>query len=154
MLGKEALKEHNRNFWKTFHHRMRETRSRNGKGINWLQYPTNLKNLYVRLEATKNSASFYVDLQWKDEGIRSIVYEQMTELKAVMTESMKDPGEWLESFYDAEGQEISRIRWTLPGVNYYKELDHSKIYDFLEEKLRGFDEFYQEYKEILILLVQ
>ena len=154
MLGKDELKDHNRSFWKAFHQRMREIRSTNGKGINWLQYPTNLKHLYVRLDANKNSATFSIDIQWKDDDIRAIVYEQMTELKVVMIDKMKDPGEWFESFFNSEGQEISRIQWTLKGVNYHKDSDHLKIYDFLEEKLRGFDEFYQEYKEILILLVQ
>lgn len=153
MLSREAQKEHNKVFWQAFLKRMRKYPSSNGRQINWLSYPTDLKHLYLRLHAEKSKASLSLDLQWKDPEIRQLIWEQMQELRVVMENSVGEPGEWIESHVMPEGHEISRIQWVLNEVNYYVEKDHEKIYSFLEEKLLGFDEFYQEFKEILLLLV-
>ena len=154
MLTKEELHDHNRNFWKILHQRMREHKSTGASSVNWLKYPTRLKHVYLRLEADKKRAALCFDIQIKNEGIRAILWEQMTELKVVLTNTMECEANWLESTYNSEGQEIARIEWELIGVNYFLDRDLPKIHDFLEEKLLKFDIFYQEYNEILILLMQ
>lgn len=154
MLKREELREHNKAFWKAFHQRMRKRNSSNGKGINWLQYPTNLKDVYVRLEASKSHCAVCIDIQTKDDGIRALLWEQMTELRAVLIAEMSDEGTWSEEHLNEAGQPTCRISWTLKQVNYFNPEDHETIYNFLEKNLVGFDKFYQEYKEILILLMQ
>ena len=49
---------------------------------------------------------------------------------------------------------VSRIFWELTDVNFYAAKDHEKIKDFLKQKLIDFDAFYQEFKEILIILAE
>ena len=106
------------------------------------------------MEVNKNSASLNYDIQFKDADIKAIVWEQLTEMKNIMETTMGIKADWQESYFNPTGQEFGRIQWKLDGVNYFKSSDHEKIYNFLQDTLVRFDEFYQEYKEIVINLVQ
>src|SRR5690606_12195426 len=95
------------------------------------------------------------DIQAKDEGVRAIIWEQMGELKNVLTNAMNgDSGEWIEQTYNPIVGDFSRIQWKLDGVNYNNPSDKEKIFSFFKEKLLGFDEFYNDFSEILILLAK
>lgn len=155
MLSKEELKEKKLEFWNSFRLRMSKIRSTNGRKMNWLNYPTDIKNIYVRLDVTKQFASLSFDIQHKDEGIRSIIWEQMYELKKVLTDSMNgDEGEWIEHGFNENISDFCRIQWKLENVSFYNENDREKIYTFFQEKLIQFDDFYQQFKDILILLIK
>ncbi|HLU86620.1 MAG TPA: DUF4268 domain-containing protein [Taishania sp.] len=153
MLSKEQQKEKNSIFWGGFKEAIRKNMSVTGRRVNWLNYPTEAKELYVRLAADSRSCSFNFDIQCKDDGVREVIWEQMGELKAVLLAEMKDEGDWIENFYTPEGLTISRISWSRTDLNYFKEEDIPQIYAFLKEKSLAFDRFYQEYKDILIQLL-
>jgi hypothetical protein len=154
MLSKEARKEHNEKFWSNFKKEMRLNKSSNGRAINWLNYPSDVKDVYIRLEADSKGARLCLDIQPKDDGIRSILWEQMGELKTVM-ESIVGPADGWEEFHHYIGDRaVSRIYWEMKGINYYRPEDNDALLNFFKEKLIRFDEFYQEFKEILVLLAQ
>lgn len=131
---------------------MRKIPSSNGKGVNWVNYPSDVKDVYIRLQADTNCARLCFDIQPKDEGIRSILWEQMTELRAVMEAEMGKATSWNEFDSVFNNRNVSRIYWELSDVNYVIADDQLKMKAFLKEKLLQFDTFYQEFKEILILL--
>lgn len=153
MLSKEEYKAHNFKFWNDFQALMRKEKSSNGKKINWLNYPSDVKNVFIRLEADTKSTKLCIDIQPKDDSIRSIIYEQMTELQNIMEIICEEKAIWEEHYQNNNNQTISRIYWELKNVNFIKNEDIPLIYDFLRERLIKFDEFYQEFKEILIALV-
>jgi hypothetical protein len=153
MLPKHEQKIKNELFWGDFKALMKKHMSSNGRRINWLNYPTETKELYLRLHADGKSCAMFFDIQSKDQGVRAIVWEQMGELKAVLRNEMIDEGEWIELLETPDGRIISRIKWERTDLNYYKEEDVPLIYDFLREKIRAFDLFYQEYKDILLHLL-
>ena len=154
MLSREAHKERNLAFWNAFKKRMRKHTSSDGRGINWLNYPTGVKQLYVRLDVDGKGTRFCIDLQPKDEDIRSIVWEQLTELKHVMENEMGEATAWSEHHHRISKRMVSRIYWEDTGLSFYRDEDFPKMEAFLEEKLLGFDRFYQEFKEILLTLVE
>lgn len=154
MLTREEKKLRNHLFWDEFRKYMSKEKSVNGRRMNWLNYPTDVKNVYVRLIVDSDSAKVCFDIQPKDDGIRAIIWEQMTELKKVLSDSMKQDAEWFENFHDKDGRLISRIVWTKENVNFYNEDDKEAIFEFLKNRLKEFDEFYQEFKEILISLTK
>ncbi|MCO5260988.1 MAG: DUF4268 domain-containing protein [Crocinitomicaceae bacterium] len=153
MLSKEELREKNIAFWGGFKAQFKKVNSCCNKRINWLSYPTGSKELFVRLQADSRSCSLNFDIQCKDDGVREVVWEQMNELKVVLSEIMEDEGDWIENYTMPEGFTISRIRWEQPELNYYNKEDVAKMYDFLKNKLIAFDEFYQEYNDILLNLL-
>lgn len=154
MLNKGELKERNIQFWSDFKEYMRPAISSNGRRINWLSYPTGVKFLYLRMECDKVGARLNFDIQAKDPAIREIVWEQMEELKKVLTDSMGDSGEWIFDFSTPDVESFCRITWELKNVNFFVEADHPEIFKFLKEKIIAFDEFYQNYKDILIQLIK
>jgi len=152
MLTREQLKEKNILFWTEFRKYMNKVRSSNGRKMNWLNYPSDVKNVYIRLQADGQGARLCLDIQPKDEGIREIVWEQMTELKKVLESSMSYPTVWIEKMSSEDGRIFSRIMWENTNYNFYKDEDQEVIFEFLKNRLVEFDEFYQEFKEILISL--
>jgi hypothetical protein len=67
---------------------------------------------------------------------------------------MKHPTKWDDSFLTEEGIKIGRISWQLENVNFYNDDDWPIIHQFFKDRLIEFDAFYQEFKDILISLVE
>jgi len=154
MFSKEEQKELTRSFWTKFKEQAGVIKGVNGKRINWVNYPTHLKQLFVRLHADTEIARFSIDVQTKDDGIRLLIWEQMIELKKVLENEMISPGVWAETAHNIAGQTISRISWTLEDVNMYEKEEQQKIFEFFIPLLVGFDRFYSTYDEVLIGLVR
>lgn len=153
MLSKEERKALNTDFWEGFRKDMRQFKSSNGRGINWINYPSDVQDIYIRLLADHNGARLCIDIQPKDDSIRSILWEQLTELRVVM-EGEVGEAIWNEFDRVLHGRNVSRVYWEITDANIYKEDGQVRMKDFLREKLIHFDTFYQEYKEILILLAE
>lgn len=153
MLSKEERKQLNIDFWGQFKSEMRNIRSSNGKKMNWINYPTDVKNTYLRVVTESNGVSLCFDIQFKDQGIQSIVWEQLMELRKVLESEMEYPTLWEGNKISSNGLNIGRISWTLSDVNYYDKSQWDKIIEFLKQRMIEFDHFYQEFKEILITLV-
>lgn len=153
MFSKEELRERKTLFWEGLKTRMQHHRSANGKRMNWINYKTGIKFLFVRLDVNSKRAIFALDLQPKDEGVREIFWEQLHELKMVL-ESEMGPGNWNDDFEIKYGLSVARISWELPGVNMFKKEDTDKIYAFFQEKLIAFDSFYTDFDEILLTLAK
>lgn len=152
MFSKEESKQLNYNFWNGFHEYMSKIRSTNGRKINWLNYPSDVKTIFIRLEVDSKGARLCFDIQHKDDSIRAILWEQMTELKMVMEETTIEKPQWIENHFYLNEKYISRIVWENSTLNFYNSDDKEKIYSYLKERLIRFDRFYQEYKEIVIAL--
>jgi hypothetical protein len=154
MLSKEERKERNEKFWSAFKEVMRKTMSSNGRRVNWATYPTEIKDIYLRLICDGKLTAMCLDIQFKDASVREIVWEQLGELKSVMESSMKQKGVWIEDHQTLEKLTINRIQWELVDRNFYNDEDWPEIHAFFKSRLIEFDSFYQEFKDILILLVE
>lgn len=154
MLSKEAKKEWNIHFWNGLKNEMKCIPSFNGRRINWLTYPTDIKHVFLRLVCDNDFVSLQFDIQLKDEGIRAIFWEQMEELRLLINSKMNYPSAWVQGIKTPEGLLIDQISWRLENTNYLLEENWQSIYDFFKSRLIAFDEFYQEFKEILINLLK
>ena len=154
MLSKEQRKERNTAFWNGFRKFMKPYRSSNGSRMNWISYPSDVKDIYIRMEVDNIGARLCMDIQPKDDGVRSVLYEQMTELKKVLESEMSWETSWIEKYHTKEGHVISRICWQVDGLDFYRDEDWPQIMEFLKARLVEFDSFYQEFKDILIALAE
>lgn len=153
MLSKEELRLKNTAFWTDFRKYMNKVRSSSGRRMNWLSYPSDVKHIYIRMQADDKGARLCMDLQPKSESVREILWEQMTELKKVLENSMRHETIWIEKTTVEDGRTFSRIMWEDKNLNFYKEEDKEAIFEFLKKRILEFDEFYYEFKEILISLM-
>lgn len=154
MFSKEERKEKNTAFWKAFKDFSKKHQSTEGRRVNWVNYPTFVKPLYIRLHTDQNTARFSIEIQDKDDGIRNLIWEQFTELKKVLEAEMPSEGKWKINAENTANQEVGRIYWEIKGVNMYNLGDHKKIFNFLMNHLLGFDRFYAVYKEVIIGLIR
>jgi hypothetical protein len=154
MLTKEQRKELNTRFWSGFKQFMRSEKSASGRRISWVSYPSDVKYIFIRMEADQHNTRLCIDIQSKDEAIRAIIWEQMTELKKVLENEMDWDTVWQETYTNTEGMQLSRIKWEKEGLNFYNEENWPEIMAFLKSRLVEFDRFYQEYKDILIALAE
>ena len=69
MLPKADKKERNELFWAGFKEVMRRRMSSSGKRINWINYPTQVKNTYLRLICDGKLTALCYDIQFKDPAI-------------------------------------------------------------------------------------
>lgn len=152
MLTREEKRQRNTEFWADFRKYMNKYKSSNQRRINWVNYPSDVKGIHIRLQADSKAARLCFDIQVKNEGIREIIWEQMTELKKVMESTIHYETIWLEKNQNDDGLIYSRIMWEKKGLNFFEDNDKEAIFEFFKERLIEFDEFYQEFKEILISL--
>ena len=154
MLSKEERSALNHLFWSDFRKTMRNTPSSSKKRVNWLNYPTNLKHTYLRLIFNSNEASLCYDVQFRDQDIRTLFWEQLLELKTLVESSMKYPTIWLEDYENKEGLCMSRVKWETKEYSLYNKEDWKGAQLYFKERLVEFDLFYQEYKDVLIHLIK
>ncbi len=153
MFSKEERKAIHGAYWKKFKSHISRHKSLSGRRVNWINYPTGLKQIYVRLHADNKGARFSIDIQAKDEEIRLLIWEQFFELKKVLHDSMPSEGVWEKRAMNDAGDPIHRIRWTIQDVNMYHPEDESRIFEFFKNHLLGFDLFYTTYKDVLFGLL-
>lgn len=152
MYTKEELRQLRTDFWNQFKVKMQKVRSSNGRRMNWLAYPSEVKDIYIRIDADGKGARLTFDIQGKDEGVRQILWEQLQELKVVLESEMGPEGVWIERASSSSVSEFNRIIWERNDLNFFKQEDHPEIQRFLADRLIHFDAFYQEFKDILINL--
>lgn len=152
MLSKEELKEKKLRFWDELKKELGKEKSASGKRINWLSYPTEIKNIYLRLNVTKKEVELNFDIQFKDQAVREVFWEQMHELKNVLEQEIGIDGIWIENCYSEAVPIFSRIQWRKENLNYLNESDKQEIFYFFKTKMIAFDNFYQNFKEILFFL--
>lgn len=149
MFSKEERKAVHTEFWKGFKSFGSKHKNAEGKRLNWLRYPTRIKQIYLRLHADNRIARISIEIQDKDEGIRELIWDQFQELKTVLDKEMPTQGVWDKNAFNAANQPIYRIYWQLNNVNMYKKQDKETIYTFFIEHLKGFDRFFIDFKEVL-----
>lgn len=154
MLSKEEKSKLNHQFWGEFKSLMKGKTSAANTRVNWLSYPTHLKNTYLRLVFNNKEASICYDIQFRDEEIRSLFWEQLLELRNLIDSSLRSPTQWIQDIETPEGLTISRLKWHAPGLVISNKKDWKKAQTFFKERLIEFDAFYQEYQDILINLIK
>lgn len=154
MFSKEEKSALNHSFWKEFKDGMKKSSSQVQRRVNWLHYPTHLKYTYLRLVFDQHEAAVCYDIQFKDEEIRFLFWDQLIELKTLINQSMGVSTIWIQNLEIHNGLMISRLKWQDPSLCIHCKKDWKKAQLFFKERLLEFDVFYQEYKEILINLIK
>ncbi len=147
MFTKEEKKKFKTDFWTSFGIYMRKHNAKLGR-VSWVNYRTHIKDMYFRLDITTKDAIVSVDFQHKDDGIRSLFYEQLLELKTVLQSSIGDDWKWEEVSFNEFNQPVSKVYIVLENVSIYNKDDWQKTFRFYEEKMLGLHGFWIDFKEI------
>ncbi|MEZ4924034.1 MAG: DUF4268 domain-containing protein [Crocinitomicaceae bacterium] len=147
MLSKEEVKELRIEFWDRLGKQMEKVRNPHGSKVNWMSYNTGVRHLYFRMEADEKGARLCIDLQFNDDGIREIFYEQFQEFENILNTTFKGL-KWYANFDHWNGKKISRIAIEKEDCNYLNRNDWDKMHLFLKVNFKKLDEFWDEFGEV------
>ena len=148
MYGKEEAQKLRKEFWTTFGVYMQKHRPLLGNKTRWVNYRTGIRHMYFRLKADNKTAAVSIELQHKDEEIRQLYWEQLCELKTLLTASLPDEYIWDEKQYNDAGMPVSVVYSQIKNVNIYDKNTWKEIFSFFERNMLALDEFWYEFKPI------
>jgi len=147
MYSKDEKKKYTADFWNSFGFYMKKYNVDFGR-IRWVNYRTNVKDIYFRLDVTNKKATFSLELQHKNDGIRELFFEQFKELKVVLEDNIKADLIWEEVAFNSFNQPMSSISEELNNVSIYNRDDWTQIFHFFEKRMIGVHTFWVEFQEI------
>jgi len=155
MLTKDERRELRTAFWGNLAKRMDETSSASGRKVNWLNYPTGIRGLFVRMEFDEAGVRFCIDMQQRDLGVRELLYEQFEEFKKMLETSLVDEVIWKKEHILADSKFVSsRIYTERSELKFINKDDWPEAWDFLQSQLIGFDEFWDTSRDVFIGLLK
>ena len=147
MLSKEEAKNLRIEFWTRLEEQMQKIKNPHGSKVNWVSYNTGIKHLYFRMEADEKGCRLVIDLQFPDDGIREIFYEQFTEFSNLLEGKLKGL-QWLPEYEHSNGKTISRIYTERADCHLFNRDDWDKMHLFLKLNFAKLDEFWTEFGEV------
>ena len=143
MYSKAEVQSIKREFWTAFGVIMKPHLSASGFKINWINYKTGVKDILFRLDADNKQATISIQLLHKDEGIRSLYYEQFLEFKTLFHAILEEEWIWEESAFDNHGKEHASIYIATNG-NIFDKDQWQEMFAFLKNRLIKLDEFWSD----------
>ena len=140
-------------FFQQFTQHMSSHKIVGGGGKNWDAYKTGIKGLYFRI-LTQPKVTLAIDLQFKDESIRELVYDQFCELRRLLASEWNEEPLYEKNTVYISGEPLSRIYVSLDSVYFYNQEEWPEIMEWLEHKLVGLDSFWDTTGDILKDLVR
>jgi hypothetical protein len=147
MFSKNEKKQFNADFWNAFGLYMKKYNQRIGR-VKWVNYRSNVKDVFFRLDITPKKARFSIEIQHADDGIRELFYDQFLELKGVIGGTVGEDLIWEKESFNNFSQPASSIYCELDNVSVYKREDWQKTFQFFEKKMVGLHKFWEEFQEI------
>lgn len=118
-----------------------------GTKTNWINYRTDIKGIDLKMNADGKTTRIAIVIKMKDDGLRSLFYEQFLEFKFLFHSAMDEEWIWDEHFIDYQQTTISTIYLETEG-NIYSKNAWGDMFSFLKTRLIAFDEFWSDAKDI------
>ena len=115
----------------------------------WLLHNTKIKDVSFKFYADNKKAEILLDIEPRDEEKRTIYYEKVESLKAILLEEHLPDAIFERNYYLENGKLISRIWVTLDGVSINNPKTWPQIFDFFNEKMTAFEIFFYEYEDYI-----
>ena len=152
MFSKAEVAQLKKEFWTTLGRLMKPHKSIEGTKVNWINYKTDVKNIYFRMKADNKKASIAIEITHQDETMRAIFFEQFEALKNYLHSILEEEWEWVEETHDDYGIPSAQIVLTLEGKNIFIKDNWPALFDFFKPRLIKLDEFWSDAKETFIAL--
>lgn len=138
MYSRDQASALRREFWTTFGQYMKPIPSSEGVSINWVNYRTEVSDIQFKLTAGNKEATIGIYLLHKDEGIRSLVFDQFLEFKKLMSIELEEDWVW-----ESIDQNPTRIYTTLRDVSILDKNDWPELISFFKPRLISLDAFWE-----------
>lgn len=147
MYNKQEASLLRKRFWTQFGQYMRPLPGADGEHVNWLNYKTEIKQLYFRMDADGTKATIAIELRQADPLQQQYYFEKFRELKNLFRQKIEENWQWELHRIDEDGKLISRISSELEGVSVFNTADWPAIISFLKPRMLALDNFWSLVKE-------
>ncbi len=154
MYSKEEKKQLNQAFWTAFGSYMKPCFSQFGKKVNWSNYKTGLRQIYARFVVDHKYYEFKIEIQDKDDMIRSLFYEQFEELKPVLENEFGSTMEWTPNSENSFHEVSSKIFISNDQLNYHNKAHWGDLFSMMQTHIIAFDRFWYDWKDTFVELAR
>lgn len=151
MYSKEEKKQLIIDFWSELNETLTYKGKKIGRNLDWMNYPTKIKGLYFRMEFNDKEARLCIDLQFTNDGVREVFFEQFEEFKKAFHQKI-NKSFWEKNYEHSNGKTISRIYFKIDNVDIEDKNTWETAKDFLSESFLKLDAFWQEFNEVFYAL--
>ncbi len=146
MIDREEASRLRKEFWTAFGRYMTPVPSSEGMKINWINYRTDVKDVYFRMDADSRGATIAITIEHNDADIRELYFEQFLELKTMLHTTLQEEWEWHPRLSMTEGKEIGKIYKQLPGVSIFNKDQWPDLISFFKPRIITLDRFWENAK--------
>ena len=152
MYTREQASQIRQDFWMRFGKYLLPILSSEGEKVNWVNYKTGIRNLFFRMNVTKDFAEISIDIMHRDPAYAKQLFQQFVMLRAALEIQTGEPWVWEESAQDEHGQPLSRIYRRQEGQNIFRQEDWPAIISFLKPRIIALDAFWCDYKMLFEMI--
>nr|ACN58995.1 hypothetical protein AKSOIL_0320 [uncultured bacterium BLR19] len=145
MFTREEASRIKQEFWTVFGKYMSPVPSAEGEKVGWINYHTQVKDVYFRMDAGLKSASIYISLEQPNDAIRELYFEQLLQSKKMLHAALGEEWDWKRDVL-SEGKTVSRISKTLPDVSVMNKDHWPDLISFFKPRIIALDAFWENAK--------
>lgn len=149
MYKKEEIKNLRIEFWDGFQKYSTPKRRKLAKPKKWVMQYTGVKALDLKFHIDNKLASVGIDVVSKSLDSRVAYWNKLLGLKSLLDELFDLEVVWDDMFELESGKEIIRIAVYNKNVNILNKACWPEAYDFFFENMIKFEDWMEEYKDIL-----
>ncbi|MXN89981.1 DUF4268 domain-containing protein [Flavobacterium sp. Sd200] len=115
----------------------------------WLLYDTKIKDVSLKFYADNKKAQVMLEIAPKEDHLRTIYYEKIESLKAILLEDFLPEAVFEKDFYLDTGKAVSRIWVELNGISIFNQASWAAIFRFFNIHMDLLERFFYEYEDYI-----
>ena len=115
----------------------------------WILYDTKIKDFAFKFHADNKKAEVIAEIGSKDDDKRLGYFEKFERLKNILEEEFIQGLQYEPAYFLESGKYVSRIWISKEGVSINNKGNWDSIFDFFSEKMSAFEDFFEEYGDII-----
>jgi hypothetical protein len=119
--------------------------SSEGEKINWINYRTGLKGVYLRMEANEVKASIKIEITQESDATEESYFNQLKKFRKKLAVIEKD-WNWESTVPDGRSLSKNKIETSLEGVSILNKGDWPLLISFFKQHLIVLDAFWNSVK--------
>ncbi|HMR92398.1 MAG TPA: DUF4268 domain-containing protein [Chitinophagaceae bacterium] len=149
MYTRQEASQIRKRFWTLFGQYMKPVPGASGQAINWLNYKTGKKNIYIRMEAERDCAAIRLELRHPDAALRQYYFEQVNNFKQLLSNDTGPEWCWPATAINTGSSAAVIVEARVEGVNVMEESGWPQIISFLKPRIIALDQFWEAIKDLL-----
>lgn len=149
MYSKEEIKKIRIEFWEGFQKYSAPKRRKMGRRKEWTMQKTGIKAIDLKFHIDNRIASVGIDVVSKSLDNKLAYWNKFIGLKALLDAEFESPLLWDDMHTLDSGKDIIRIAIVKEQVNISKRECWPDVYEFFFKNMIKFEDFLEEYKDII-----